>query len=427
MHRGRRRWRIAALLAIGVVVNYIDRVNLSVAHNALQHSFGISEITFGYLLSAYNLTYCICQMPMGLLLDRFGVRRIGRISTFLWSIASFAAAAATSIPSFFGARFLLGVGESPIFPSNVKATGHWFPRHERSLPTSLFDAAAKFASAIGVPIVGILLLHFGWRWSFAFTGIISLLYFGLFTAVYREPEDDPKLTAEELAYIRSNNTVGEITHADTDKFSLGELLAQPKVIGLALGVSAYNYLFYLLLNWLPTYLSKALGIDLLHSFLYTGFPWLVATVVDIFVGGWFVDYLVRKGVHAGRLRLAVLAIGMAFGFGIMGAAHAHTATQALFWITLSLCGVSAAAPVVWTAPSIIAPRQNVGTVGGIVNFTGQFGAIAAPIVTGYIVAKTGSFAGAFIVAGVFLALGTLAYLTMLRSVEPMKMKHAKNV
>lgn len=416
---GRRRWCIAFLLALGVLVNYIDRVNLSVSHDALHATFGISDIVFGWLLSAYNLTYAACQLPMGLLLDRIGVKRIGRISAMTVSVASLAAAVAQGLPSLFSARFLLGIGESPLFPGNAKATGHWFPRKERSLPTSLFDSAAKFASAIGVPLVGLFLLRFGWRWSFAATGVLTLLYFVVFTVVYHEPEEDPHLSIEELAYIRAGRTCPEDIQPDEAPFTLTQLLVQPKVLGLAIGVLAYNYSFYLLLTWLPTYLAHELGIDLLHSFLYTGVPWLVATVVDLAVGGWLVDWLIARGLHSGKVRLAFLAGGMAFGLGILGAAPAHTTGQALFWITLSISGLSAAAPVIWSAPSLIAPHDNVATVGGIINFSGQLAAIAAPVATGYLVTRSHSFASAFIVAAVLLGLGVLAYLTLLRSVEPM--------
>src|SRR5580692_8274978 len=138
----RRRWRIAFLLAVGVLVNYFDRVNLSVAHAALITTFAISNITFGYLSAAYNWTYALCQLPIGVVLDKFGVRRVGRVGIFLWSAASFAAAATPSLGGFFGARFLLGVGEAPTFPANAKAIGLWFPAHERSLATSFFDGAA---------------------------------------------------------------------------------------------------------------------------------------------------------------------------------------------------------------------------------------------------------------------------------------------
>ena len=124
----RRRWRIAWLLGIGVLVNYFDRVNLSVSSNALVATFGISDVVFGYLSSAYNWTYAACQLPIGVILDKFGVRRVGRVGTFLWSVASFGAAVTPSLDGLFGARFLLGVGEAPTFPSNAKAIGKWFPR-----------------------------------------------------------------------------------------------------------------------------------------------------------------------------------------------------------------------------------------------------------------------------------------------------------
>lgn len=417
---GRRRWRIAALLSAGVLVSYIDRVNLSVAHDALTAGFGISRTTFGFLLSAYNLTYCLCQLPMGVVLDRFGVRRVGRIATLLWSVASFAAAAAASLASFFGARFLLGVGESPTFPANAKATGHWFPERERSFATSMFDSAAKFASALGVPLLGTLVLSIGWRLSFAFTGILSLLFFAAFTAIYREPEEDAKLSAEELAYIRSDQPTRTLAEDAAETLPLSALLRERKVIGLALGVLAYNYCFYMLLTWLPTYLSSSLHIDLQRSFLYTGVPWLVATGVDLAIGGWGVDWMVARSRRPGRVRVTVLVVGMVFGLGIFGAAPAQHAGVALFWITVSLAGLSAHAPVVWSAPALIAPRGNVATVGGIVNFTGQLAAIAAPIVTGYL-----SFASAFLVAGVLQCVGILSYLLLLRSVEPMHPAHGR--
>src|ERR1700742_4669875 len=111
----RHRWRIACLLGVGVLVNYFDRVNLSVSHAALYTTFGISNVAFGYLSGAYNWTYAACQLPIGVILDRFGVKRVGRISTFIWSVASFAAAISTSVGALFGARFLLGVGEAPTF------------------------------------------------------------------------------------------------------------------------------------------------------------------------------------------------------------------------------------------------------------------------------------------------------------------------
>jgi MFS transporter, ACS family, D-galactonate transporter len=414
----RRRWRIAWLLGFGVLVNYFDRVNLSVSHGALHEAFGISTITFGYLLSAYSWSYALLQLPSGLLLDRFGVRRVGLISTILWSVASFAAAISTGIAGFFAARLLLGIGEAPTFPGNAKAIGYWFPGQERSLATAIFDAAAKFSSAIGVPIIGILLLHFGWRWSFAATGIVSLIYFVLFYAFYRNPSEDAFLSAAEREFIRRGGAQPEDQVRASKGAPLGYLLRQRKVAGLALGFAAYNYSFFLLLTWLPSYLSAAQHIDLLHSVVYTSVPWLFATLTDLVVGGWMVDALIQRGFDANLIRQIVLIGGTALGLGILGAAHARTPGVALFWISLSLGGLSAAAPVAWSIPSLIAPRESVGTVGGIINFCSQLSAIAAPIATGYIVYATKSFSGAFVAATVFLVIGIAGYAFLLGRMQP---------
>jgi MFS transporter, ACS family, D-galactonate transporter len=412
----KRRWRIAFLLGIGVLVNYFDRVNLSVAHAALYTTFAISNITFGYLSAAYNWTYTLCQLPIGVVLDKFGVRRVGRISSLIWSIASFAAAVTPNLGGFFAARLLLGIGEAPTFPSNAKAIGYWFPSKERSSATAIFDGSAKLASAIGVPLIGILLLKAGWRWSFAATGLVSFLYFLLFYRVYRDPVDDPHLTARERDYILESDLAVPLARAETA--SLGFLIRQPKVIGITLGFGAYNYTFYLLLTWLPSYLSSALHIDLLHSFLYTGFPWLIGTASEMVIGGWLVDRLIRLGWDANRVRRTVLIGGTTLGLGIFGAAHARTATEALVWISLSLGGLSAASPVGWSIPSLIGPRGSVGTLGGIMNFSSQVSGIVAPIVTGYLVTARHSFVWAFGVCFIYLLIGISAYIFLLGRIEP---------
>jgi len=411
----RRRWRIAWLLGFGVLVNYFDRVNLSVSQAALNTTFGISTITFGYLSGAYNWTYAICQLPVGVLLDKFGIKRVGRSSTLLWSVASFGAAVSSGLGGLFAARFLLGIGEAPTFPANAKAIGYWFPQKERSFATSLFDAAAKFASAIGVPLIGMLLLRIGWRWSFAATGLVSFLYFLLFWKVYRDPEDDIGLSHAEHIYIAEDDPV--VNSAEPAQASLAYLLRQPKVLGMVLGFGAYNYVFYLLLTWLPSYLSVALHVDLLHSFLYTGVPWLFATMTDIVIGGWLVDLLIRRGWNANRVRKTVLIGGTAFGLGILGAAHAHEPVQALVWISLSIGGLSAASPVGWSVPSLIAPRRSVGKVGGIMNFSNQLSGIAAPIITGYLVAARQSFVWAFRISAIYLLIGIAGYIFLLGRIE----------
>ncbi len=410
----RRRWRIAWLLGFGVLVTYFDRVNLSVSHASLIAAFGISDVAFGYLSSAYNFTYAFLQIPIGVILDKFGVRRVGRAGAFIWSLATFGAAVTPTLSGFFGARLLLGVGEAPTFPGNAKAIGAWFPPKERSLSTAMFDAAAKFSSVIGVPLMGIVLLMAGWRWSFALTGVLSFVYFLFFWRIYKEPGEDPGLSEAERQYIEAGDETGAPqAGADEPQSPLLRLLGQRKVLGLALGFGAYNYIFYLLLTWLPSYLSFALHVNLLDSFLYTSVPWIFATFTDLAIGGWLVDFLVQHGWNASSVRRIVLIGGTAFGLGILGAAHAHDATRALIWISISISGLAAAAPVAWSVPSLIAAPKDVGKVGGIINFSGQISGIIAPIVTGYLVEARHSYAWAFGASAIYLAIGIAGYIFML--------------
>lgn len=397
------RWRIAILLGVGVLVNFFDRVNLSVSYSVISKAFGLSTVAYGYLLSAYSWSYAICQMPAGALLDRFGVRRVGRVSALLWSVASFASSLALGVRTFFLSRLLLGIGEAPTFPGNAKAIAKWFPRKERGLATACFDAAAKFASAIGVPIMGLLLVRFGWRWTFAFTAFASFLYFLAFTAIYRDPDGEE-----------------EIHEISVETESLGALFAERKVLGLAIGSAAYNYCFYLLLTWLPGYLAISLHLDLLHSAWYTAIPWLVATATDLLIGGVAVDYFIRRGFDASIVRQSVLIGGTLLGVAIFAAGSATTPRQAVLWISLSLGGLAAAAPVGWSVPGLIAPPGGVGKVGGIMNFWSQVAAISAPIVTGYVVSATHSFKAAFWLAAIFLALGIAAYAFLLGRIEPIQ-------
>jgi MFS family permease len=414
----RRRWLIASLLGFGVFVNYLDRVNISVSQQALHDAFGVTTITFGYLLSAYSWTYAAMQLPSGVLLDRFGVRKVGVISTLLWSIASFCSAAASGIGSFFVARLLLGIGEAPTFPGNSKAVGYWFPDRERSLATAFFDSAAKLGPALGVPIVGIFLLHFGWRWSFAATALTSLVYLALFYWLYRNPSEDRKLSYAERQFIVRGGAQPESVAAFGKRASILYLLSQRKVVGLVLGSAAYNYTFYLLLTWLPSYLSTAQHVNLRDSVLYSSVPWIFAALTDFIIGGWMVNELIRRGFDSSRVRQIVLVLGTALGLGILGAALARTPTAAIFWISISIGGLAAAAPVGWSIPSLIAPAGSVGRLGGILNFGNQLSAIAAPIITGYVASVTSSFAWAFAAATLFLLIGIAGYVFLLGRIEP---------
>jgi sugar phosphate permease len=412
-----RRWRIAVLLGIGVIVNFIDRVNLSVAVTPLKSEYGLSTVALGYLLSSYSWTYIVLQLPSGPVLDRFGVKPVIRISAFLWSLASFATAMARGFAGMISARLLLGVAEAPTFPGNAKAIGLWFPKGERGLATAIFDSSAKFASAIGVPVVAVVVHYWGWRMSFAFTGLLSLGYFALFWLVYRDPKEDALLSQAEREHIAAGGAEGTAARDSQEAASLWFLLRRKKVWGLALGMAAYNYNFYLFLTWLPGYLSTSLHQDVLRSGFYTAVPWLAATASDLVVGGWLVDHLIRRGHDATRVRQVVLVVGLTLGLAVAGATRTSNPRVAILWISIALCGLAASAPVGWSVPGLIAPPGSTGRLAGIMNFFANIPGVLAPVITGYLVGNSQSFHRAFLVAAGILMAGIASYIFLLGKIE----------
>lgn len=411
------RWGIALILGFGVLINYIDRGALSVAQKPLHDEFGVGPVEFGILGGVFFGIYALSQIPIGYLLDRFGVVLLSRIGAFLWAIAAALTAIAPNFITISAARGFLGLAEAPTFPANAKAVGYWFPRSERGLATSLFDAAAKLSNAIGVPLTAWLLITLGWRGLFWTTAALSLVFFGLFYTFYRNPSEDKRLTHAEARYIREGGGEPESAGSRPQSAPLLYLLKQPKVWGLTLGFTAYGYLFALLLVWLPSYLQTTFGVNILKAGGYAFIAWIIGTITDLAIGGWLVDYLIRRGLDSNRVRKTVAVVGLVMGFAVIGAAFTKDINVAVFWITISIAGISFHAPVGWSIPGLIAPKDSTGQIGAIMNMFNNVAGFFAPIVTGLIVARTGSFSNALITAGVILVVGVFSYTVILGKIE----------
>lgn len=426
--RGRVRWAIALMLGVGVLINYFDRVNISVAAPELRHDFGLSPAELGILFSSFAWSYGLMQIPMGLVMDRIGVRWLMRLTTVLWSIATFMTAAVSGLGLIMLSRILLGISEAPALVASQKATGYWFPRHERGLCTSMFDGAAKFSNVVGVPLMSLLVVGWGWRSAFVVCGAVSVLFAVAFWWFYRNPRDmhrAGKLSDAELSYITEGGAQDETVVPPNQVSNLGYLLRRRKVWGLSLGFACYGYAFFMLLTWLPSYLVDQLHMTMLKGGLYTAVPWLVATAADVLVGGLLVDRLIARGHDPNRVRKAVLIGGMVMGLCVLFAATTDSPVGAVTWISLGLGGLSASAPVGSSCVALIAPEGSVGGVGGILNFTNQVFSSAAPIVTGFLVAATGSFAPGFVAAGIMIAIGIVCYLVLLGNIEQLPANSAR--
>ena len=317
-----------------------------------------------------------------------------------------------------GARLLLGVGEAATFPANAKATGYWFPVKERGLATAIFDASAKFAPAIGAPLIGYLMFNSGWRVSFAVTGILSLCYFALFYCFYRNPSEDKHLSIASGRLFAEGGARPEGAVRAAKGASLLYLVAAKE------GHRRLHWLCLLQLHLLP-------AADLAAQLSVLGNAHRYAALGVLYRGTVALCDLRRAAgrglaggcAGTGRPKLDTGEAGGADrrnfpGAGNSGSGFLNYDGVALFWISVSIGGLSAAAAVGWSIPGLIAPRESVGSVGGIMNFVTQISAISAPIVTGYIVARTHSFAWAFAVAAIYLAIGVASYIFLLGDIEP---------
>lgn len=419
---GRFRWQIGGLLGVGMFVNYIDRVNLSVATPAIMEDFGISAAQMGVVASAFLWTYALLQMPIGTIIDKIGVPWVNRVGVFLWAVASFASAAAGGLGMLIVARLLLGVGEAPTVPAGWKAIGQWFPKQERGTATAIFDGCAKISNVIGIPVMAFLVSTFSWHAAFLFTGVLSIAYLIAWWLLYRSPSQavaDGKMSAEEHAYLKAGDAEDEVNVAAGSLRGVGYLLRRRKTWGLALGYASYTYAYYVLLTWLPGYLKQEFGVNLLQGGLYSMIPWLVAVIAQFLIAGLLMDAWVARTGQVTKVRRIVLVVSMLAALSVTGAAYVDTIAPAIVFISIGAAGLAVSVPAGASIVSLVAPEGFTGTLGGIVNFIANLIGIAAPIVTGMVVDRTGSFAGAFIVTGVVLVAGIVCYTVVLGRMDRM--------
>lgn len=420
--RGHARWKIAGLLGVGLFVNYIDRVNLSISGPAIMDEFGISATQLGLLSSAFLWTYAMLQLPIGSIIDRLGVAWVNRVAIALWTIASFLSAAAGGLGLLVVARLLLGVGEAPTVPSGWKVIGQWFPRHERGTATAIFDGCAKLSNVIGIPIMAVLVSNYGWHAAFIFTGAISLAYLVAWSLLYRSPRAalaSGRLEQFEYELIRSGGAEDEDAHGAGALKGLNHLLRRRKTWGLSLGYASYTYAYYVYLTWLPSYLEKQFDLPLLTGGLYSTIPWLVAVVAQFTISGIVMDRVIARTGDQTRARRFVLVASLTISLAVVGAAYANSVAVALVFLSIGLAGLAVSVPAGASIVGLIAPEGYSGTLGGIVNFVANLIGIAAPIVTGIVYDATGSFAGAFIITGVILVGGIISYTVVLGRIETM--------
>jgi MFS transporter, ACS family, hexuronate transporter len=388
---GNFRWFICAVLFLGISKNYMDRQVLGVLKATLQHDLGWNEMQYANIVFAFQAAYALGMLLVGRFIDRVGTRVGYGVAMVFWSIASMGHALCSSLLSFEIARGALGLGEAGAFPASIKTVTEWFPRKERALATGIFNAGTN-VGAIATPLfVPWVTIHYGWRWAFLITGAIGFLWFVLWMAVYRRPEEHRRCSSLELAYIHSDNEkpqapaawVRLLGYRQTWAFLLAKFLTDP--------------IWWFYLFWIPGFFQQEHGLNLVQIGLPVVAIYLISDVGSV-AGGWLSSRFIHRGysVNAGR-KLAMLICAVC----VVPIIYAYRAEG--LWATTLLIGLAAAAHQgfsanLYTTASDMFPGQAVGSVTGIGGAAGAVGGMLIAKIVGHALQATGSYFVPFLIA-----------------------------
>ncbi|MDR3536700.1 MAG: MFS transporter [Acetobacteraceae bacterium] len=415
---GYRRGWVALLLFTVVIINYMDRVALSVAAKPIAAAFGLSPVALGYLFSAFLWSYVLCLIPIGLVVDRIGAKTIMGTGLALWSIATAFTGLTWNFGSILAARLAMGAGEATSYPAGARVIRDWIPEGERGRVTTLFNSGSVAGPAFGALLVGWLVSLFDWRAAFVFLGAIGLLWLVAWLIWFGPPERVSWLSAGERAKILSERHGRDLeddeVHHGAPQSSLAHLLSTSTIWGLVLSQAAIVYTAYLFLTWLPTYLQSTLHLSTMATGVFTSIPYLLTVVLGMTIA-WVSDHLLPpSSVRSGGRRYFVVAM-MLVGLLMLTAPMVHDTVMLLAVITVVLTAANTASAFNLTMVNDLAENpRDAARVMSLVVFGGNSCGLIAPIVTGYVIQATGGFEWAFRIAAGLLVVGAALSLTLSR-------------
>jgi len=406
-----------SVLTLAGVVNYMDRGSLAIANTTIRADLGISATRMGVLLSVFSLSYALSQLPMGILLDRFGERIVLGAGMFFWSATQTLTGFIGGFASFAAARIGLGVGEAPYVVGSLKTVNDWFDVRDRATPTGTFNAGTAFGQAMAPPLLTLAMLAFGWRGMFMLIGIPGMVLAVIWYVFYRDRRDVP-LNDAEKAYLEHSgprSTQGRISF----KQWLG-LFRLRSMWGMMLGFGGINYTAWLYMSWMPNYLESAHHVSIGATGAIAIIPFFCGGV-GMFTGGVIGDFLVRRGVPPIQAHRRILVTGMTCsGLSTLLVPHIPGATGAACGIGMALFFVYVAGVSGWGLVQSMAPPAIVASVGTIQNFGSFVCASFAPILTGWLLDRTHSFDLTLAICCLVTILGALSYLFIVK--DPITIK-----
>lgn len=406
----RRRFVVYILLFFMSAINYGDRSALSIGGPAIAKEFGLSPIQLGYVLSSFLWTYFLLNLPAGLISDKFGARRSAGFAVTLWSAATALTGATFSLWYLIATRMLMGIGEAFGFPVGNRAIREWAPHKERGLATAIFSSGQAFGTALTSIGAAWLITVAGWRLAFILLGVLGFVWAAIWWAFYKDPASASWLSKAERDFIIAERD----TLPKAPGLSVRELF-QWRTTWALIGVQVCaNFTNFLLLTWLPGYLVMARHIDVLHTGIYTAICYLVACAMTISIGAAADRIIGVAGARTGKRRFLV-AVLLVSSSAMALSPFTDSSALILVLLTISLACIQSALAMNYALTSdLLRQGQSVGTLTGLLlTFSNGFG-ILAPVITGYVVAATKSFDGAFELAGALVLIGATLALTATR-------------
>jgi MFS family permease len=380
------QWTAIGLATFAIALNYIDRSTLAVGNLKIREEFGINATAIGALQSAWSITYAFCQVPIGYFLDRLGPRYLVGFALILWSVAQGLGGLSVSYMQLLWTRVGLGAAECPAFPAAVRVTSDWFHVKDRGAPTGWYNAGGSIGPAIAPPLLTGIMLAFGWRVMFIAMGVVGVVCALIWFALYREPHN-AVLSAQDEAYLHENRAGVRLVAAR----QWGRLFRHRPMWGLMLAAFFGGYAVWMYGTWLPAYLEMQQHISIARTGVLASIP-LVCSIVGAIIGGMASDRLVVRGMNliAAR-RLPSIAGLILSGLFTTAATQAHGGLQAVVLISLAMYFLAFGIAGKWTLITAVAPQSYCTSVASIQNFGGYLGGTVSPIVTGFVVDRTGSF------------------------------------
>lgn len=417
--KSRKRFNILTMVFITVVINYLDRSNISIAAVGMRKDLGFDTVQMGYIFSAFGLTYAIFQIPGGMIADKIKSRVLYSVILIFWSIATLFQGLTNSFLVLVGLRGSIGVFEAPSYPINNLVATRWFPENERATAIGIYTSGQFLGLAFLTPLLIFIQDQLGWRGLLIVSGVIGIVWAGIWYLFYRDPMDHKSISKSELDLIEKGGGLyaGKDKNEAKELFSwrdLKEAFVHRKLWGIYIGQFCLGGTTWFFLTWFPIYLVDYRNVAFADAGFIASAPFLAA-FFGVLLSGFTSDFLIKKGFSVEVARKTPIITGMLLSTCIIGANFTDDTFYIILFMSISFFGTGLAS-IAWVFVSLMAPKKNMGLIGGTLNFIGSMSSVIVPSVIGFLVLD-GDFSPALYFIGGIALLGFLSYTFIVGKVE----------